>query len=299
MNTWLLFSLLGPMFWAMTNPLDAALRRYFVKDEIALTWFLTLFRFVLAVILFFIFGDIVEFNWGLVALFTAGTLWTLPLYFYFRALEFEEPSRVALFNQVLPVFVLLIAWFFIGEMLSANQLFAFGLIFIGGILAAFKRINKKWHISQAFPLIIFAAFLWASSDVMFKHFSAQFPDFTSAFLLYFIGAGLPALIMFFFPKKSFTILESYKTLSFKGWMILFSSMFFGIAGSASFAYALTLGEASLTAVLIGLQPLFVFVFGWILSVFINEVKPESLKSESLVFKLMSLFIILAGLFYLN
>lgn len=287
------------MFWAMTNPLDAALRRYFVQDDVALTWFLTLFRFVLAFILFFIFGGVVEFNWVLVALFVAGMLWTLPLYFYYKALEFEEPSRVALFSQTLPIFVLLIAVIFIGEELSVSQLVAFGFIFTGGVLAAFKKMNQKWHFSSAFFLILLATFLWASSDVMFKHFSAQFPDFTSAFLLYFIGAGLPALFVFVWPKKVLKISKSFKGLPLRAWVILVLSMLFGIAGSAVFAFALTLGKASLTAVLVGLQPLFAFAFGWIFSLFVKEVKPESLVAESLLLKGVSLVVILLGLFYLS
>ena len=299
MNSWLIFSLLGPMFWAMTNLLDAALRRHFIKDELALTWFMTLFRFVLAFILFFIFGGVIEFNWVLVALFVAGMFWTLPLYFYFKAVEFEEPSRVALFTQMIPIFVLLIASVFIGEELSRPQFFAFALILLGGAVAAFKRINKKWHFSQAFPLIILAAFFWAVSDVMFKYFAAEFPDFTSAFLLYFIGAGLPAVLIIFFPKKSKEILKPYKTLSLKGWLLTTLSLSAGVAGSAFFTYALTLGKASLTAVIIGLQPLFAFALGWIFSLFIKEVEPESVKFTDIVFKLLALFLILLGLFYLS
>ena len=81
------------------------------------------------------------------------------LYFFYKALEFEETSRVILIMQFLPVFILILAAILIGERLNMYQLIAFVLILAGSVLAAVKKMESGWRFSKAFVLVVLATLL--------------------------------------------------------------------------------------------------------------------------------------------
>jgi len=77
------------------------------------------------------------------------------------------------------------------------------------------------------------------------------------------------------------------------------SFFIGVGGSVSFAYALTLGSVSLSSVIIGIQPLFVFIFGHIFSRIFSAIPREPLDAFGLLSKACALVFVLVGLWYLG
>ncbi len=296
---WLFYAVLSTTLWALTNPTDAALRRHFIKNDFDLAWFLTFFRLPVALILLVIFRNSIAWDVNTALMLLAGFLWTLPIAFYYRAVEFEEVSRVVIFMQLLPVFTLIIAGIFIGERLEWYQFFAFFLILFGGIFAAIRKIEGVWHFSKAFGLLVLAALCWAASDVMFKAFEIGFLSFWSAFSVYFLGSSLFSLVLLFSPKRVSRVFSNFKNLPSRGWMLLVFANTAGISGSLFFAYALTLGKASLTTVIVGIQPLLAFVFAYLLGRIFPEIPRESVDRKSITFKLFSLFLVVLGLIYLS
>ncbi|MEK7086039.1 MAG: hypothetical protein AAB953_03430, partial [Patescibacteria group bacterium] len=103
---WLFFSILSPVLWALSSINDTALRRHFIKNDFVLTLSFAFARLPIALILLALFGQGLVFGWHVVAIFIAGVLWTLPFVLFYKALEFEETSRVILIMQFLPVFIL-------------------------------------------------------------------------------------------------------------------------------------------------------------------------------------------------
>ena len=173
MNTWLIFALLAPVLWGFSNVLDCAIRREFVKNDTAITFFLAATRLPLLIIFFIIIGfEIPPIN-AVFFILLGGMMWMFPYILYYKAIEFEEPSRVILVMQTAPIFVLSISFFAIGETLTFYQLLAFILIITGGVLASIKKMEGIWRFSRAFWLLILATFLWAASDVIFKKLGTQ------------------------------------------------------------------------------------------------------------------------------
>ncbi len=299
MSSWLLFSILAPLFWGLSNPLDSALRRHFIKNDFVLTWLLLLGRLLLAGLLVLLWDVDLVWNMKALALMLAGFLLTIPFILYFRALEFEETSRVIIFTQMGPIAVFLLAYIFLGETLTFLQLMAFFSILVGGTLAAFKKSEQKWHFSKAFGLIAVASLMWSTSDVAFKYLEPFFADFKSAFVVYFFGGGLPALFVFLMPKKLQLIKHHLSGLAFRAWSILVVTFTSGLLGSIFVAYALTMGKASLTVVFAGMQPLFAFLFGLLFVTFIKEVPKESVTKMDVLLKSSALVLIFVGLVYLN
>lgn len=299
MAQWLFFALLTPVLWGFTNVTDAVVRRHFIKNDHAQMWATSALRLPFVIAFFLIWGVHVPSFEAAAWMTFGGILWMSPIFLYFRAIEFEEPSRVALFFQMLPIFALTVAWLLIGETLSPNQLIAFALLIIGGTLAAVKRLEGKFHFSRAFFLITAASFVWAVSDVIFKKYEVFFDSFFNAFSFYFFGGFLVSLFWLFNKKARQSLSKHLKGVSMRGWVIMLITSLAGVSGTLTFAYALTLGKVSLTAVLIGVQPLIVLLWGPILACFIPEVETEDLSKRALAIKGLSLAIILIGLLALG
>jgi len=299
MNSWLLFALLAPFLWGFTNVIDGALRRHFVKNDVALMWMMAFLRLPFVIIFFLVFGIEIPSTSVILFIFLAGVLWTFPFVFYYKAIELEDPSRIALMMQLVPFFTLLIAFFAIQETLTASQGIAFVFLITGGAIAAVKRLKGAWHLSKAFFLMALATFLWASSDVLFKKFELSFSSFFTAFGIYFFGSFLISAIMLYHPHSRQKILKHFTKLPARAWLMIVSTAVAGVAGSMTFAYALTLGKASLTSVLIGVQPLFVLGLGLLLAPFIHEIRKEDLSKQALLFKGISFALVIIGLIFLE
>lgn len=299
MDSWLIFALLAPVLWGFSNVLDAAIHRNFVKNDSAMTVFLALTRLPFIIAFFIITGFKIPPVQAIIFMVIGGVLWMFPFVFYYKALEFEEPSRVVLLMQTAPIFVLIISFFAINETLTIYQLLAFVFIIVGGVFAAIKKLEGIWRFSRAFWLVIFATFLWAASDVIFKKFEPEFFTFLSAFAFYFLGSFLVAPLMLIGQRSRKKILASFSGLPHRAWKMLIIDQISGISGSLTFAYALTLGKASLTSALISIQPVIVILFSIILSRFIKEVITEDLSKTTLIFKGASLLFIIAGLWFLS
>ncbi len=123
-------------------------------------------------------------------------------------------------------------------------------------------------------------------------------SFLGAFAIYFSGSSLCSLIMLLIPRGRALITKHFSALPLRGLGILLFNQAIGITGTFTFAYALTKGSASLTAVFVGIQPLFVIAWSLILSRVFREVAIEDLSKKTLALKAASFVCILIGLAYL-
>jgi drug/metabolite transporter (DMT)-like permease len=300
MNNWLFFALSGPILWALGNVLDGTLRRNFIKNDMALTWLSAMGRLPFVILLFAMTGLNLPPLPIVLMMLVVGFFWTLPMFFYYKAMEKEaDTSRVSLLIQLVPIFTLPTAYLVIHERLTAFQGLAFILLIIAGALAGIKRLMGVWHISKAFFLITLSCFLWAVSDVFFKKLAPAFPNYLSAFTIYFLGGFLVSSIILFIPKGRKNIFKSITGLPAKAWIMVFASLMAGIIGGLSFNYALTIGKASLTSVLMGIQPLMVIILGLVLRLFIKDISKEDLSLNALIFKGLSFLFLIGGLIFLQ
>lgn len=299
MNTWLLFAISAPVFWAFGNVVDSAIRRHFVKSDLAATWFLAISRLPLIAAIFLIIGFKNPGIFDVICMVLGGILWMYPFILYYKAMEFEEPSRIVLLLQIVPVFTAVIAFFALKEILTLQQMIAFISLLAGGTFASLKKFEGKWRLSKALLLILVASVFWAMSDIIFKKFEPDFNDFWSAFSFYFLGSFSVSIIMLVTKSGRNKILPHFKNLSARVWTLLSINQIISLAGSLAFAYALTLGKASLTAVIMGIQPLCAFIFSLILAPFIPEIHKEELDKKSLAIKGFSFVLVVLGLIALT
>jgi len=202
-----------------------------------------------------------------------------------------------LIMQLLPIFILILSYLIIDEKLEDKQLISFIFLFAGGFLAAIKKTNLKIKISPAFWLITTACFFWALTDVIFKKYASSFPTFLNAFSWFLLGRCLPSLFVLLSKNLRHRIICATKELNYKLIIGIGTNNLFLIIGSLVFAYALTLGPASLTGVFTGIQPLFVLIFSIVLSRYFKHVESEQLTLKNLAPKGISFILIMTGMIY--
>src|SRR3989338_3887502 len=300
MNSWLLFALLGPLCWGLGNVLDSVLLRKYVQSNTAMTWYLGVSRIPLIVVMILITGFAIPSLHAAWWMFFSGFIWIAAYLFYYRAMEYEDPSHIVLLMQSMPIFTLLIAVTFFNERLGVAQLIGFLLILIGGFLSSLKPAKERWHISKALPIMVIASFMWGLSDALYKYISQEFPTFWHAFSIFFLGGLFCSLLSPLIAKKDYhSILHYTRNLPRRAWIFLLSTLALNAIGMISFSYALTLGKASLSSVITEIQPLITFSFGILLAKVLYDISPEDTRPRALIMKGIAFCVILGGLFLLQ
>ncbi len=303
--SWILFAILAPALWAGVNHVDKFLIDKYAKERGIGA--LAIFSSVIGlpvVILIAIFNrsifSIPELD--ILILILVGTINTLGILPYFYALEDGEASTVAPQLLMVPAFTGLFGWILLNETLSSSQVVGIILVVISAMLisaeildASFFRI--KWKI---FLLMLFSSILISLGSVLFK-FTTDKADFWTGIFWLHIGYLLIGCILYNFVRsyrKSFLNMISKNTsriIVFNG-----TNETLTLIGNLIFTYTtLLVPVAIVQSVAEGIQPIFIFVYGIILTKFIPSATKEDLSRRSIIQKLVSIFLMIFGVLLLN
>jgi transporter family protein len=138
---WLVFALMGTIFFSAAGVMDKLLLGSYARDFKAYIVCQILAQQVFTIPVLVIMGiDFVYPESALAIVF--GILQLFPTVFYMRAVQVEEASKVAAMEYFYPIFVFLGAFFFLGETLALRH-FAGGLLLIIGVLLISYRHKDK------------------------------------------------------------------------------------------------------------------------------------------------------------
>ncbi len=294
---WILFAIIANVLFAVSNLFDKFLIEKRVRDPLALTVFGGWIDLLFALIIVLIHGLSITGPLQAGVLLLSGILVELALIPYFRALSLEDTSRISPLFQSMPVFVLLLSSVFLRETLTHRQLLGFLLILSGSFIVSMHKTDAGiFKIRKAFWWVLLASILWALPAVMFK-FVVVKQTFWDALALEFFGVAIGATILFFLYKTR--VLAQIRDIGAGTWSILNINELIYIAGRVSNFYAITLGLVSLVAVLGGTIPLFVFLFGLMLSLWFPGIIKEDITRASIVSKISSIILVSCGLWFIT
>src|SRR3989338_11518184 len=128
----------------------------------------------------------------------AGAAFSIGLFLMFIALKREDASRLLpVIGGLTPIFVLILAYFFINESLVSRQILAFILIIIGTFLISleFKKHNIQFRkiLWLALPAALFFGLSYVLTKDVYNH---------QPFISGFIWTRLGALIVVLLPLVS-------------------------------------------------------------------------------------------------
>jgi drug/metabolite transporter (DMT)-like permease len=209
-------------------------------------------------------------------------------------LQSEEASVVAPFFQASPLIGYVLAYFVIGETLSAKQMLG-GALIVGGTLTVSIRWGGtagrfKWRLAL---LMLCCGFMLALSALIFKFFALRDEFWTTAFWM-FAGqaiAGLAVLTIAKYRRQFFKLLRSDTSalLTIGG-----ANEVINLGGSLSMRYALMFAPLSIVQAIGSTTTLFVFGFGAALSVFYPSLGREQLTARELTQKAVAAVLVVVG-----
>lgn len=301
--SWLLVALVPSALFAVSNYLDKYLIERYFKDQGngALIIFSSLIGIV--ALPFILFFDLSALYVGPVAagLITLnGMLYVIGLLPYFASLRDEDASVAVPLWQLIPVFGYVLGYFILGETLLPLQIGAGLLVIIGALLLSLdlstERISLKW---RTFLLMSLSSLLMALNGVGFKLLAL---DLSYGATIFWDCVGLIVmglLYLVFAPVSRREFIEVFRQNS-KGALTLNGiNEVVNIFAMFILNYALLLAPVALIFLANAAQPLFVLIFGIILTLLFPRVIQESLDRKTLLHKVGAIVVLAIGVFLID
>ena len=298
METWIIFALIAPALWAITNLFDSKLRNFHIKDEFVLTTFAG-FIGLLAFLFVPIYGISFPGIWIFIVSMIAGVLYIYTMIPYFKALSLEDTSTVIMLWYITPVLIPFFARFFLNENLFFIQYVGFAFILLGGLLISIKRnALKKIHLSKALFMML-ASGIMLDIYYLLEKYIYQNQPFWNGFMWIRLGSFIGALTILAIPKYRKSFIQMKNNLNFKSFRLIFGGELLNLIALVSIGFALSLGSVSLVTSLTNFQPLFLLVFIVLLSKFFPKLYQEKLSKKIIFVKIIAVALLIFGLYLIG
>lgn len=292
--SWALLSILAALIWAVGNIVDKFVLTKWVRQPIVPV---AVFCFggLLASSLIFLFRGFSELSPSNVLLaFLAGSFYFLAQIFYYKAAKLEEISRVIPVVYTAPLFVLILAAVFFGEVFGPKKYFGIFLLLGGAVFISSKtdsRFAGTKVFSKAFCFAALCALMLALTVVLTKYL-LNFADVWTTFSYVRVGTFLALIPAFWFYSRDFASFFKESNLKSVGFMALSSTL--TLTGLFLFTLATSVGYVSLASALTSIQPFFTFILATIMSLFLPAVLKEENNGALMFKKILAILLIIVG-----
>jgi len=295
--SWLFFAFCGPVLWAISTHLDKYLvEQYFKQSDVAVMLLFTAFIGVLTLpfIAYYepTFANVEPRSIGLIVL--SGILYMGAMLFYLQALQSEEASVVAPFFQAVPLFGYVLAYFVLGETLSARQMAGGALIVFGTLVVSIRFGGRVSAFKLRLVVLMLVCGLAAAlSGLIFKVFAIRAEFWTTTFWM-FVGEALFGAALLTVRSYRRQLAATLRKNTAALLTINASNELINLGGGLGNRYALLLAPLSLVQAIGSTTTLFVFAFGVVLSVLFPKLARETLSPRDLLQKGAAALFVAAG-----
>ena len=298
---WFLIALIGPALWALVNHIDKyIISKYFSGRGVgSLVLFTSASGLIISVvILVFGFSHIFIRPLSAIIIGINGAILVAAFIPYLYALEKEEASWASSIYQLIPVFGYILALIFLHEQLTTLQLFASLLIVIAAVFISLDFSQKMKLKAKPFLFMVLSSFMIAVNALIFKIIALDETYWGTAFWEY-IGGGIFGLLLFsFVPLYRVQFIATVKKAKTAVLSINLVSELLNIAAKLAANFASLLAPLALVWVVNGFQPMIVFIYGVILTVFIPRLGKENISRKVVTQKLSAMVVMLVGIWLL-
>jgi len=185
--------------------------------------------------------------------------------------------------------------------LTNNQVLGGLLVVAGAIgisldLSDGKKVKFK---KEVFWLMFLSSIIFALNFLFFKYFAIQSSFWYVSFWEYVGFAIFAALLMLFvkpYREQFVTVMKTNKVfvISLNG-----LNEILNIIAKISFNWASLLTPITVTWIVNGFQPFFVFAYGVILTLLFPNIVNENITKKSLVHKILAIAVMFIGTYFLN
>lgn len=289
------FAILSQALYGINNYIDKFfLEKYKITPPV-ISIYTGIFGLITGIIVLFLTGFYPTDFKSVLIILASGFLANLYVLPYFKALSTDETSRVIPLFQFIPVFVLILSFFVLGETLQIKQYIGAAIIILASFIISLKKFDKTiFKFRPAFWYMLLSSFLFSLSVILYK-FGLDTIPFWNTLPYEGVGMALGALTIFLYKNNKSLFVKQTKGFSKKVFAVMTVNESFHIGSRYTAYFALSLISASLVNVLGGVGPFFVLMYGVILSLWFPNVLKEVITKEVVGAKLLSIVGMFIGL----
>lgn len=297
---WIFFSILAPALYGASAFVDRFLVAKKIRDYLFLSSISGFASLLFAAAIFFVRG-IPDMNFiYAAALIFSGILYEIALLPYYYAIAMDDASRVTPLFQIIPVFILIFSYIFLGEVPTPGQLSGFFLILSGTLLLSVENFSPRlFRMNGFFRFIMLSALLYSIPGVIFKFIIGTY-NFWDSLIYEFLGGAIGAVLLMAWRYASEDGLgEALAGIGKDIWLIIVGNEAIYIAARFFTFYSISLAPIYLVSVFGGVGPVFVFFYGIILSVWFPQIIKEDISPRTLLKKGVAILVIAIGAYLIS
>ncbi len=236
----------------------------------------------------------------------SGILFLASITAMYFAIKKSEASRVTpVVYSIIPLVTLSLSWIMGTEIFSGQNIFGIALLIAGGLLVSFDlplKLKKKKFFA-GFYLSIFSGILMGISLLTLKEIYLH-QSFFNGFVWSRGGALIGSLLLLLHPlwrkgiSKSFTHAHKNKQENLKTGGLFALNKLLGGSSSALINLAIGAGSVTLISSLISIQYVFVLIIAILAGRRLPHIFEERMHFWDWAQKVMAIFIIAVGMFYI-
>lgn len=295
MRNWMFFALLAPVVYTIVIFIDKYILSREIRDYSGMPIFTALTGFFAGVACFVIAGyPVLSFYDGLIVLAT-GILTVWGLYFYFQALAQDDASNVIVFFQLIPLLVLIMAYIFLGDVITWKQMVGFVVILMSVLMVSIKDGKKDVRLSRTLALVFLVDIFWSAASVLMKY-AVDTNSFAAIISYESFGVTLGGVLLYVcFPSIRAGFYKNISSLHKRVFGMLFVNEALFILSKSLAYYAYSFGPAALVSVIGSTQTFFGIVLGWILTIMMPKVFCEQIRRQTLIRKMLAAAVLSVGI----
>jgi drug/metabolite transporter (DMT)-like permease len=291
---WFMFALIAPVVFAGVDVIDKHILTNHVANPFSYKLLSVLMEVPIPFLLLALTPVSFSFPWSVLSMFV-GFIFSLSSILYLKAMGVEEASRVIALLFISPIFVLPLAFIFLGETLNLPKNLGAGLLVLSAVLVSYRRTKRKKSslISPALGFMLILALIVAGGDVLAKHI-LDFFGYWKFLFWSLIGGLLGGFLIFCFPKVRQNFLGNFRIISKSVFFWMGISTFLGYIGLISYYVAVSLESISLVAAVPSIEPFFVLLLTVLLSSLAHGTLREEVDKRAITLKMSAFVLIILG-----
>jgi len=296
---WLLIAIIAHFIFALVFIIDKFLVSKTVLQPITYAFYGGFLQILVLVLI--PFGFVIPPLNQIIISFIAGALFTFAVLSLYQSLQTDEVSKIVpMVGGAVPLFTFILTYFLLGERLSFNQLTAFFLLVLGGVIIVWPRKKNlaaepaNASLIKQLSLALLAALFFAGSFVLTK-FIFNYQSFINGLIWTRLGGFLGAGLLILWPGNWRIIFKTSKKVKLKLGGLFASNKVLSALAFILLNYAIFLGSVTLVNSLQGVQYVFLLIIALFLSKKFPQIIKEQVSQRMILQKIIAILFIGLGL----
>jgi len=215
------------------------------------------------------------------------------LFPYYKALESEDTSIISALFSLGKIFVPILAFFMVKEVLTFQQYFGFIIIIVSSALLTLHRQKKRFSLNKAFIYMGIATSLLSAQAVIYKHIFNNM-GWLEGYSWAFIFIGLATFSLLLFKKQRKAILSSFDSFKSK-YYVFVGNVLLSLSAWLLLSYAMSLTDVTLVKGVGSSQPFFAIIYAIVLKKYFPHVFKENIDRKSILKKVLLFILLVIGI----